>query len=71
MNLGTLVVALVAVLVFTWFAWGQAWTPWHIAGLAIAIPSLVLFVMARVQRGSAFSLQAKANASSESSAVTA
>jgi protein-S-isoprenylcysteine O-methyltransferase Ste14 len=60
LNIGTLAVALVAVLGFTWFAWGEAWTPWHIAGLAIAIPSLVLFVMARVQLGNAFSVQAKA-----------
>lgn len=60
LNIGTLAVGLVAVGLFTWFAWGQPWTPWHIAGLAVAIPSLVLFVVARLQLGSAFSVQAKA-----------
>lgn len=35
-------------------------TPMRIAGLAIAVPSVLLFVMARMQLGSAFSLRAKA-----------
>jgi protein-S-isoprenylcysteine O-methyltransferase Ste14 len=60
-NLGTLAVALVGLALFARFAWGQPWTPWHIAGLAIAIPSLVLFVIARLQLGSAFSMQARAS----------
>jgi protein-S-isoprenylcysteine O-methyltransferase Ste14 len=60
-NLSTLAVALVGLALFTGFAWGQPWTPWRIAGLAIAIPSLVLFVIARLQLGSAFSMQAKAS----------
>jgi hypothetical protein len=60
LNLGTLAGVVVAVVVFTWFAWGQAWTPWRIAGLAVVIPSLVLFAISRVQLGSAFSVQAKA-----------
>jgi protein-S-isoprenylcysteine O-methyltransferase Ste14 len=60
LNLGTLAVVLVAVVAFTWFARGEPWTPWRIAGFAIVIPSLVLFVVARVKLGSAFSVQAKA-----------
>ena len=38
----------------------QTWTPLKIAGAAIAIPSLVLFVIARIQLGGAFSIRAKA-----------
>jgi protein-S-isoprenylcysteine O-methyltransferase Ste14 len=60
LNIGTLVVLLAAALLFAKFAWGQSWTPWHIVGLAIAIPSLVLFVTARIQLGRSFSVQAKA-----------
>lgn len=35
-------------------------TPWRMAGLAIAIPSFVLWIVARVQLGRAFSIRAKA-----------
>lgn len=59
-NLGTLLVFLAALFLFATYAWGQPWTPWHIAGLAIVLPSLVLFVMARIQLGRSFSVQAKA-----------
>jgi protein-S-isoprenylcysteine O-methyltransferase Ste14 len=38
----------------------QTWTPLKIAGAAIGIPSLVLFVIARVQLGGAFSIRARA-----------
>jgi protein-S-isoprenylcysteine O-methyltransferase Ste14 len=38
----------------------QPWTPLHIAGVAIALPAFILFLMARIQLGSAFSVQAKA-----------
>jgi protein-S-isoprenylcysteine O-methyltransferase Ste14 len=62
LNVGTLVLFLVVILLFGYVAWGQPWTPWHIAGLAIAVPSLVLFVMARIQLGGSFSVQAKATA---------
>ena len=62
LNLGTLVVVLVGVVLFARFAWGQPWTPWHIIGLAIAIPAFVLFVAARVTLGRSFSVQAKATA---------
>lgn len=59
-NMGTLAVVLLGALLFWKYAWGLPWTPWHAAGLAIAIPSLVLFVAARIQLGGAFSVRAKA-----------
>jgi len=38
----------------------QPWTPLKIAGAAIAVPSCVLFLISRIQLGSAFSIKAKA-----------
>lgn len=61
LNIGTLVVALVAIILYVRYASGQPWTPWHIVGLAIAAPAFVLFVLARIQLGSAFSVRAKAS----------
>jgi len=43
------------------YAGGQAWTPWHLAGIAIALPAFALFLLARMQLGRNFSVQAKAN----------
>lgn len=60
LNVGTLAVVALAVFLFVKFAWGQPWTWWHIAGVAIAVPALVLFVTARAQLGNSFSIQAKA-----------
>jgi protein-S-isoprenylcysteine O-methyltransferase Ste14 len=40
---------------------GLAWTPWRIAGVAIAAPALLLLIVARLQLGRAFSIQAKAS----------
>jgi protein-S-isoprenylcysteine O-methyltransferase Ste14 len=60
LNIGTLALALVAVFLFVWYALGQPWTPWRIVGLAIAAPAFLLFVLARIQLGQAFSVQAKA-----------
>ena len=53
--------ALIGLGFFAWRASGLPWTPYRIAGLAIAIPSLLLLILARVQLGRAFSLQAKAS----------
>jgi protein-S-isoprenylcysteine O-methyltransferase Ste14 len=52
-------VALAALTVFI-VRGDRPWTPARIAGMAIALPSLVLFVTARLQLGSSFSIQAKA-----------
>ncbi|MGH9418313.1 MAG: methyltransferase family protein [Terriglobales bacterium] len=61
LNFGSLAVVLVAVAVYLWRAPGLTWTPWHIAGVAMVLPAFVLFVLARIQLGSAFSVQAKAS----------
>ena len=37
------------------------WTPWRIAGIAIALPALVLLVVSRIELGRAFSVSAKAS----------
>ena len=62
LNVGSLLLVglVLAVLLFR-FGGSIAWTPWQIAGLAIAGPSFLLFVLARIQLGRAFSLQAKAS----------
>ena len=54
------VVSVVAVFLFSRFGMELPWTPWRIAGLAIAAPAFVLFLVARIQLGRAFSVQAKA-----------
>jgi protein-S-isoprenylcysteine O-methyltransferase Ste14 len=62
LNIATLVVILIAAAGFAIYATNVAWTPWHIAGVAIAAPSLLLLVTARLQLGRAFSIEAKASA---------
>lgn len=61
LNVGTLVLAVVGlgVLLFR-YAGRIVWTPWQIAGVAIGTPAFLLFLLARLQLGRAFSLQAKA-----------
>jgi protein-S-isoprenylcysteine O-methyltransferase Ste14 len=61
LNIATLVVILVAAVGFSIYALNVPWTPWHIAGLAIVAPSLLLLVTARLQLGRAFSVEAKAS----------
>lgn len=60
LNIITLALAMVAGSLFVRYALGQPWTPWRIVGLAVAVPSFLLFVLARLQLGRAFSVQAKA-----------
>jgi protein-S-isoprenylcysteine O-methyltransferase Ste14 len=38
----------------------QPWTPLKITGVAIVVPAFILFLMARIQLGSNFAIQAKA-----------
>lgn len=61
LNMITLAVVVVAVIAFASHAAHLEWTPWHIAGVAIAAPAFLLFVLARLQLGSAFSVEAKAS----------
>jgi len=61
LNLSTLALILFAAFVFARYAWGGPWTLPHIVGVSIAIPSLLLLCLARIQLGKAFSVQAKAS----------
>ena len=62
LNLGTIaLVVLLAVFLFVRYGLEQPWTPWRIAGLAIAVPAFLLFLVSRIQLGRAFSVQARAS----------
>lgn len=60
MNLLTLLVIAVALILLARHAAEFPWTALRVAGLAIAIPSFLLFVLARIQLGRAFSVRAQA-----------
>ncbi|HTW60566.1 MAG TPA: isoprenylcysteine carboxylmethyltransferase family protein [Terracidiphilus sp.] len=60
-NVATMVVIVVAVVVFLWNALAYPPTPMRLAGLALVIPAFLLFLVARMQLGDAFSLQARAS----------
>jgi protein-S-isoprenylcysteine O-methyltransferase Ste14 len=60
LNQITLAVAAVLALIFVVHAFHLSMTPPRVVGLAITIPSFLLFVLARIQLGSAFSIEAKA-----------
>ena len=61
LNIVTLAVGVIAIVIFAARSSQLQMTPAHIAGFAILIPSFILFVIARMQLGSAFSVQAKAS----------
>jgi protein-S-isoprenylcysteine O-methyltransferase Ste14 len=61
LNIATLAIILVAAVLLGMRAMQLPWTPPRIAGAAIAAPSLLLLVLARLQLGRAFSVQAKAS----------
>ncbi|MFZ0302600.1 MAG: isoprenylcysteine carboxylmethyltransferase family protein [Terracidiphilus sp.] len=60
LNVITLVVVILAVFLFASQATNLPWTPFRIAGIAIALPSLILFAIARIELGRSFSIEAKA-----------
>lgn len=61
-NILTLVIALVG-LSFLGIHYGsKPWTPTRIAGVVIALPSLALLVLARIELGGSFSVRPKAQA---------
>lgn len=62
MKLNIFTLAIIAIFGFLFFrqAFAMPWTTYRITGLAIAIPALLLLVLARIQLGRAFSVQAKA-----------
>jgi len=59
-NLITLAVFIVLILLFAMHVSEFPWTARRIAGVAIVIPACLLFILARIQLGQAFSVQAKA-----------
>jgi protein-S-isoprenylcysteine O-methyltransferase Ste14 len=62
LNFGTLLLVFI-VLGFLLFRYGGAlvWTRWQIAGVAIFVPAFLLFLLARIELGRAFSIKAKAS----------
>lgn len=61
LNFTTLAIFAVLALVFATHANSLSWTVPRLAGIALAVPSFALFVLARLQLGRAFSVQAKAS----------
>jgi protein-S-isoprenylcysteine O-methyltransferase Ste14 len=59
-NVLTMVVIVVVVVVFLWHALSLPFTPMRLAGLALVIPAFVLLLLARMQLGAEFSVQARA-----------
>ena len=60
LNLFTLIIGMAALVVFAHHALQLGWTAPRIAGIALALPALVLLLIARLQLGRAFSVQARA-----------
>ena len=62
LNFGTLlVVGLVLCFLMFRYVGRLVWTPWQLVGLAIFVPAFLLFALARIELGRAFSIQAKAS----------
>jgi protein-S-isoprenylcysteine O-methyltransferase Ste14 len=61
LNIATLIVILAFAIFFGARAFALPWTAAHIAGVSIAAPSLLLLIIARLQLGRAFSVEAKAS----------
>ena len=60
LNLATLAILLVFAVFFILKASSLPWTPFRIIGLSIAAPAFLLLIVARLQLGRAFSVEAKA-----------
>lgn len=60
LNIFTLILLAAFMVIFAMNASQLPWTSFRIAGIVIALPALILLVMARLQLGRAFSVQAKA-----------
>lgn len=60
-NVVTLVAIVIGVVLFLWHALSLPMTPMRIAGLALVIPAFTLLLVARMQLGAAFSLEARAS----------
>ena len=60
LNILTIMIGIFALAIFVHHALQIGWTEQRIVGMAIAVPAFVLLLIARVQLGRAFSVQAKA-----------
>lgn len=60
LNILTLIIGTLALAVFVHHAFQLGWTAPRILGMAVVIPAFVLLLIARLQLGRAFSVQAKA-----------
>jgi len=60
-NVISLGIIFVGLVVFATHAASLPWTPWRIAGIAIALPAFVLLIVSRIELGRAFSVSAKAS----------
>jgi len=61
LNFGTLALVAIVIGFFLGHSWVPPWTILRVAGLCILILSFLLFAIARLQLGQAFSVQAKAS----------
>src|SRR5215469_3221786 len=61
LNVGTLVLAIIVAIGFGYYAGRSPLTPHRIIGLCITAVALVLFAIARIQLGRAFSVEARAS----------
>ncbi len=60
-NVISLVIIFIGLICFVNYASALPWTPWRIAGIAIAAPAFAALIVARLQLGGAFSVRAKAS----------
>ncbi len=59
-NVISLAIIFVGLIFFALDAASLPWTPWRIAGIAIALPAFVLLIVSRIVLGRAFSVRAEA-----------
>ena len=57
LNIFSLLMILLFVVIFLWQTSNLPWTPHRILGLTVAVPALLLLVVARLQLGRAFSVR--------------
>jgi protein-S-isoprenylcysteine O-methyltransferase Ste14 len=61
LNVATLAILTVFAVLFVAHASGMPWTAGRLIGMSIAVPAVLLLILARIQLGAAFSVQAKAS----------
>jgi protein-S-isoprenylcysteine O-methyltransferase Ste14 len=59
-NIGTLAIVVIALPIVLWLGRDLPWTAAHLAGLILLIVGFIFLLIARIQLGGAFSVQAKA-----------